>query len=81
LNADYFFGANKKAISEQIAAYFVDLAKYFEKKNKKEIDIFFDRNPSHKNKDTRNFRRTKQGFKHSGRVSFYGCVFAKIKFG
>lgn len=50
LNADYFFQANKKAKSEQIAAFFADLARYYQDKNKKKIDVFFDRNPTHKNK-------------------------------
>ncbi len=38
------------AKSEQIAEYFFDLAKYFQDKNKKKIDVFFDRNPTHKKK-------------------------------
>lgn len=50
LNAEYFFQANEKAKSEQIAEYFVDLAKHFQDKNKKKIAIFFDRNPTHKKK-------------------------------
>lgn len=50
MNADYFFQANKKAKSEQIAAYFAELAKYFQDKNAKKISIFFDRNPTHKKK-------------------------------
>lgn len=50
LNAEYFFQANKKAKSEQIAAFFADLAKHYQDKNKKKIDVFFDRNSTHKNK-------------------------------
>ncbi len=50
LHAEYFFQANKKAKSEQIAEYFLDLAKHFQDQNKKKIDVFFDRNPTHKKK-------------------------------
>lgn len=50
LNAEYFFQANKTAKSEQIAAFFADLAKHYQDKNKKKIDVFFDRNPTHKQK-------------------------------
>ncbi len=50
LNTKYFFQAHKKAKSEQIAAFFADLAKHFQDKNKKKLSIFTHRNPTHKKK-------------------------------
>ncbi len=50
LGADYFFRASKTAKAEDIAGCFFDLAMYFQDKNKSAVDIFFDRNSTHKNK-------------------------------
>lgn len=48
MEADCFFQATKIAKSEQIAQYFADLASEYQKKGFNTLDIFFDRNPTHK---------------------------------
>ena len=41
---------SKKAKSEQVAQYFADLAKEFQTKGYKRLEVFLDRNPTHKTK-------------------------------
>jgi hypothetical protein len=48
--ADCVFSASKKAKSQEIAEYFADLATYYQNKGFEKLEIFLDRNPTHKTK-------------------------------
>jgi predicted XRE-type DNA-binding protein len=50
VSADCFFVARNAAKSEDIAAYFADLAAQYQAKGFKQLVIFLDRNPTHKHK-------------------------------
>jgi DDE superfamily endonuclease len=49
-SGDCVFQATKIARSEEIAQYFADLARNYEERGLEKIDIFLDRNPTHKAK-------------------------------
>lgn len=49
-SSECFFQAVPQAKSAEIAQYFADLAEGFQNKGFKKVHIFFDRNPTHKNK-------------------------------
>lgn len=49
-SADCIFSANKKAKSQEIAQYFADLASAYQDKGYEKLEVFLDRNPTHKSK-------------------------------
>jgi hypothetical protein len=49
-SADCVFSATKSAKSQEVAEYFTELAKHYESKGFERLDIFLDRNPTHKTK-------------------------------
>jgi hypothetical protein len=50
LSGECFFSATKVAKSEQVAAYFAELACLYEMGGYEQVDIFLDGNPTHKQK-------------------------------
>lgn len=50
LSADCFFQAKKHAKSEEIAQYFADLASNYQQNGFEQVDVFLDRNTTHKAK-------------------------------
>lgn len=63
MTAECYFQALKKAKAENVAQYFADLAKHFEDKGYTQAHIFFDRNPTHKNKMQTIYAGLTQDFK------------------
>ncbi len=49
-SADCVFSAIKKAKSQEIAEYFADLATHYQNKGFEKLEIFLDKNPTHKSK-------------------------------
>lgn len=49
-SAEFFFQASKKAKSEHIAQYFAYVVEELNLKGFNKVEIFLDRNPTHKNK-------------------------------
>ena len=49
-SANCFFQATKRAKSEEIAQYFADLAADYQTKGFTKVDVFLDKNPTHKTK-------------------------------
>jgi len=49
-SADCFFQASKRAKSEEIAQYFADLATAYQAKGFEKLEVFLDRNSTHKAK-------------------------------
>jgi transposase len=50
LESEYHFQASTEAKTEQVAAYFIELVKEYHHRGKSKLDIFLDRNTTHKNK-------------------------------
>ena len=49
-SADCIFSANKEAKSEEVAQYFADLASNYQERGFEKLEVFLDRNPTHKSK-------------------------------
>jgi transposase len=59
-SGDFIFDAVKSAKSETIAEYFAKMSAKYEQKGIKELHIFFDQNPTHKNKMQDKFKELTQ---------------------
>lgn len=56
-SADCFFQANPLAQAEQVAHYFADLASHYQQNGFRQLDIFLDRNPTHRQKMQNTFQK------------------------
>jgi len=56
-----FFQANKKAKSEQVAQYFTDVAQHCQDQGYQRLDVFLDRNTTHKAKMQQLFKQASVG--------------------